>query len=851
MRSKTRATFAAPGGGRQKTMRYWLDRAIILLLAATALAGQTGHEWPAGASEYRIHVVGQGHLDAVWLWPWYESVAEAHSTFRSILDRMEEDPKFTFTAASSQFYVWIEENDPAMLREIRRRVEEGRWGLAGGWWVEADASSSGGESLVRQGLYGQRTLQRLFGRTTDTGYNPDAPGHPASLPQILKLQGLDYFLFTRPRPNEMKLPAGLFRWVGIDGTSVVAYRPPQDSFVVRGSIEQAIRRVISETQPTTKDLLLLIGAGDHGGGPTKQNMREVREIQSQPGAPTVQYNIPETYFAKTAKSGIPEVRGGLLHHAVGGYTNVSEMKKDSRTAEGALLTAEKLAAVGSAAWEVNYPKAALTQAWERSLYQHVHDSINGVSLPSHYETTGRDAFGYALDTARRTMYMAAQKLAWDVPAEDPDSQYLFVFNPHAWEVTANARYQFNLDADTAVRVEDERGNLLPHQWTSGTVRTSRNWRVLNTRVKLPPFGYRQIRIRPETAPARLDTAVRATNNSLENEHLRVTFAETGAIGILDKNTGREVFAGGATGARAVILDDPHDSWANIEAFDNETGAFGNATTRIVENGPLLATIRVRATYGSSRLTTDWTLHAGTRTLEARVVLDWHEQQKMLKLSFPVDAAEPRANWEIPYGHVSRPSNGDEQPGHRWIDVTGRRGEGEYGLAVVNDAKYGYSVNGNDMRVSIVRSPLYGHRSSQRIDPETDYDWQNQGRQSFRMLLIPHTGSWQDAGVARAAEELTAPLPIILQGIHPGSRPQADSFLSIDAANIIVSAVKQSESGADLVFRCRETAGRPATVTLDVRFAKRKWSGTFRPNEIKTLRFDMGTGVIREVNVLEE
>ena len=688
-----------------------------------------------------------------------------------------------------------------------------------------------------------------------TGYNPDAPGHPASLPQILKHQGMDYFVFTRPQTHEMKLPAGLFRWEGIDGTCILAYRPPQNNFVIRDSFESRIRRIITGTQPTTKDLLLLIGAGDHGGGPTRENIRSITEIQSQSGAPVLQYSIPEKFFAavqKTDISDLPLVRGGLLHHAVGGYTNVSAMKKDSRTAEATLITAEKLASIGSVVWNCTYPGAALTKAWKRAIYQHVHDSINGVSLPSHYETTGRDAFGYALDVARRTIYKVAQKLAWDVPTEDPESQYLFLFNPHAWEITTHAKYQlYRWEPETHIRVEDEQGNPLPHQWTPGTVHSSSRIRVLVVRVTIPAFGYRQIRIREAISPAPQKSGVHCKGNILENEHLRIVFDKSGTIGILDKNTGHQIFKGGATGARPVIVDDPHDSWANINAFDQDKDAFGNASISILENGPLLASVRVRTTYGDSKLTTDWILYTGSRTLEARITLDWHEQQKMLKFSFPLDVTNPRATWEIPYGHVTRAPKGDEEPGHRWIDLTGWRDQTQYGLTILNDAKYGYSVNGKDMRVSIVRSPLYGHRRRQRIDPDIDYKLQNQGQQTFRMLLIPHTGTWQNAAIVRTAEELTAPLPIILQGIHPGSRPQADSFLSVDIPNVVISAIKQAENSNDLIVRCYETAGRSIQTTIDFQFLKQQWSGVFQASEIKTLRINPRTKKIWEVNALEE
>ena len=199
----------------------------------------------------------------------------------------------------------------------------------------------------------------------------------------------------------------------------------------------------------------------------------------------------------------------------------------------------------------------------------------------------------------------------------------------------------------------------------------------------------------------------------------------------------------------------------------------------------------------------------------------------------------------------RDTNGDEDPGQRWLDVSGTRAGSDYGLAIINDAKYGYSVGGSDLRISIARAAVYAHHMPRELDPHTEYVWQDQGLQSFRLLLVPHQGPWQANGIVRSAEEFVAPMPVMYQGIHGGSRPQADSFLAVDVPNVVVAAVKRSEKGNHLILRCVETAGQATAATLDLRFADRQWTGNFRPLEIKTLRLNIRTGAIREVNVLEE
>jgi alpha-mannosidase len=832
-------------------MTALLSRTTTLLVCLTAaVAAQNGPAWPPDARNVRVHMIGNAHIDPVWLWPWAEGLSVVHSTFRSALDRMNDTPGFVFTASSAQFYEWVAANDPAMLAEIRKRVEEGRWALVGGWWVEPDVNIPNGESLVRQGLYGQLTFERLLGRRARVGFNPDSFGHPGTLPQILKLQGMNDYVFMRPMVHEKQLPADLFWWEGPDGSRVLTYRIPF-SYGLEGDVRERVRETAALQEPA-KSLMAFYGVGDHGGGATKESLRSIEGMRGEAGAPEVLYSAPGKYFQeiRSAAPALPVVKDDLQIHSVGCYTAQASIKKGNRAAEAALITAEKFAALGAAISGAPYPKAEFTSAWKRVLFLQFHDSLAGTSLPEHYTTTALEGHGYALETAERNMLTVAQRLAWQVPARDPASQYLVVFNPHAWPVTSSVEYELR-EVDASFTVEDEQGAPVPHQWTPSSITVERAAR-LAAQVPVPAFGYRQIRVRKPAQARPASSTVTASTRTIENEHLRVTFDAAGRIGIFDKDAGGEVFRGGATGAGAVVLDDPSDTWSHrVVSYDKRVGAFGNARVEVVEQGPLRARVRVQSRYGSSSLSTEWLLYAGARTLEARVTLDWHEHHKMLKFSFPVDVGEARATFETPYGHIVRETNGHEMPGQRWIDVTGKRAGASYGLAVINDAKYGYSVEASDLRVSIARSAVYAHHRPAIVDPAVEHLWQDQGVQTFRMLLAPHRGEWQDAGVVRAAEEFVAPVPVIYQGIHAGSRPESDSFLTVDAPNVVVASIKQAENNDDLIVRCYETAGRPAAATLDLRFARVKWSGRFKPAEIKTLRVNLKTGAIAEVNALEE
>ena len=846
--------------------RVAIGSAAIAVTPATSLLANPASNapWPKDAKKYTFYMVGHGHLDPVWLWPWTEGVSVTHSTFRSALDRMKEFPDVVFCSSSAQMYQWVSENDPAMLAEIRQRVQEGRWNIVGGWWVEPCVNAPSGESLARQGLYGQLCLEKLVGQRAKIAFNADSFGHPATLPQIIRQQGMENYVFLRPEQHEKELPSDLFWWEGADGSRVLTFRIQVNynidlkAYFPRQRLDHILK--LAPTQPMT-DFLVFYGVGDHGGGPTKEIISMFNALKAEKDAPVIQYTTVDKYFedmrAKNLK--LPTIKDDLQFHAVGCYSAVVDIKKNNRLAEAALVTAEKVSAIGSVFWAANYPKEEFSKAWKQVLFLQFHDSLPGTAVKDHTQDA-REGYHYAIHIARYATTMAVQKLEWQVPAEDPNSEYLLVFNHHAWEINANVEYDFEFNVNPLVT--DDRDQVLPAQIVQAQSVTGRRRVLFNTDI--PAFGYRQIRIRRgDDVPA---SKVSAENNRLENEFYRISFSPDGQIGIFDKEAGREVFKGGATGCKGVIIDDPSDTWSHeVQNYlvnttgpykyttKGEIGAFGKATFKVLDRGPLRAAIRVRNTYGDSDLTIDWLLSAGSRNIEARVRLNWHEKLKLVKFSFPVDVDSPKATCEVPYGVIERQINGDEVPGQRWIDLTGKRGDATYGCTVFNDAKYGYSIHDSDMRITVSRSAPYAHHGPgtlERMDPDGKCYWQDQGIQTFRMLLTPHKDSWQDINAPRIAEEFIAPPLPIYQGIHGGRMRKSGSFVAIDQPNVIVSAVKEAENGNDIIVRCVETLGKTANANIHFRTFGYSWPVSLNPYQIKTLRVSR-EGSIREVNILEE
>ena len=284
---------------RSHAVRGLLMAAMMcaLLVAARRLAGQSSSAWPADAAQYKLFMIGNAHIDIPWLWPWPESMSVGLSTFRAALDRMNETPDFKFTASSAQLYEWAAAADPALIAEVRKRVAEGRWDPVGGWWIEPDVNIPSGESLIRQGLYGQGEFQQLLGRRAVVGFNPDSFGHPGTLPQILKLEGMHAYVFMRPGSHEKNLPADVFWWQGADGTRILTYRISY-SYGITDDVQDKMHDFITKLHEPTKDLMIFYGAGDHGGGPAQDTIHAIQDAQKQAGAPKIVFSTPDAYFQR-------------------------------------------------------------------------------------------------------------------------------------------------------------------------------------------------------------------------------------------------------------------------------------------------------------------------------------------------------------------------------------------------------------------------------------------------------------------------------------------------------------------------------------------------------------------------
>ena len=819
-------------------------------------------------TKIKMYMIGNAHIDPAWLWRWQEGYAEIKATFRSALDRLNEFPDFVFTCSSAAYYKWVEENCPEMFEEIRQRVKEGRWVIVGGWWVQPDCNIPSGESFVRHSLYSQGYFMDRFNTAAKTAYNVDSFGHNAMLPQIIKKSGMDHYVFMRPTDHEKILPGSLFRWESEDGSSVIAYRIPfsynnwfKGKEDAMGSKYDEIRDM---AEKTGVDMMYFFGVGNHGGGPTITNLKVIDKLKKENERDTIIISDPDAYFEqmKTRTGDLPVIKDELQHHSRGCYSSNSEVKRNNRYAEHRLISAEKAMTLANALLGLEYRYDMMYEAWEQVMFNQFHDILGGCCIKEVYQDT-RESMGRALNIGAELLNASVQKISWAVDTikgkdavrskeknwvlwEDGDKGTpLVVFNPLSWKVRKP------LQVYNAMKgITDETGKPLPLQ----TVRASRVDGLDTLFVgDIPAMGYRTYWMYKDKSFEVEEGKVEAEGCRLENRFIRLSFdSGTGYIKeFFDKRSNIDMISN--EGAVPVVIDEHGaDTWAHgVIEFSDEIGRFCCEEIEVIENGPVCACIRVKSRYNESLLRQDFRLYEDKPEVFVTAELSWNEKLRMLKLSFPVAVSDPRAVYEIPYGHIERPVNGEEEPGQQWVDVYGTiagRGEEKYGLALINDSKYSFSVKDNDLRMTVVRSPAYADHFGKK---DAFCEYMDQGIHGFSYMLSSHSGTWKDAGLVKKAYEFNVQTIQVTETYHEGSLEQVFEGIKISSENVIASVFKKSEDGSAMILRCYEINGRDTTAVIEIPLLKRKWTAKFTKCEIKTFRIPVeGDMDVVEVDLLE-
>ena len=803
-----------------------------------------------------VYMIGNAHIDPVWLWRWPEGFAEVISTCRGALDRTYEHPDLTFTRADAATYKWIEDSCPELLDQIRARVAEGRWSVVGGWWEQPDCNIPSGESFVRHELYGKRYLRQKLGVDVRIGYNVDSFGHNSGLPQILVRAGIDRYVFMRPDPGEKALPDSMFYWQGPDGSRVLCYRLHGPYCMSGPGLDDHINASIADRPRETSVAACFYGVGNHGGGPTKESIERIKRLRSDPDAPNLVFGTLEQFFehALRERQDFPVVTGDLQRHAVGCYTAHAQVKMLNRRAENALTNAERFCAIAKIAAGRRFPKQRFADAWQNILLSQFHDILAGTSIEAAYEDT-RDSLGAAIQIADYETTCALQSLACRIDTSGEGEPWV-VFNPHPHTVKCAVCFE-----SRASCLRDETGRAVPVQ--AAVPFFERTW-PRETKVfvdYLPPLGYRTYYAgdwdhadfrSAGTLEACLDGLGRrpdkpsVTDATLRNDFYRLQLhPDTGDIAqIRDDRLLVDVLA---APAGAVVLDDPSDTWSHgVVAYEDVAGRFADARIELIENGPVRSTLRVESRFNRSTLWQDISLYMELAFIELRVTVDWREEHRMLRFEFPLNLTDPVAACDAAYAIAHHPTDGAENPCQKWVDVSGKNGDFAYGVSLINDGKHGYSVLGSTLRLSAIRSPIYAFHDPRQVERGKRYHYMDQGMHSFALRLLPHPGGWEDAGTVREALLLNTPPMAVETACASGDLPGKHSFGQLSEPGIELCALKEAEEDGSLIVRLLETAGRAADATLTIAGASYRVS--LRPFELKTLR--VADGQAKETDLLE-
>ncbi|WP_308637506.1 alpha-mannosidase [Paenibacillus silvisoli] len=790
------------------------------------LADRVGARFPAGSNplQGKMHMVGQSHIDIAWLWPVRETVRKSSRTFSTMTSLIEEYPDFIYTQSQPLLYAFVKEHDPALYEKVKKAVADGRWELVGGMWVEPDLNIPSGESLVRQMLYGQLFYRDEFGKSSHIEWLPDTFGYCASLPQLLKLAGVDYFMTTKLGWNDTnKFPHELFRWVGIDGTAIVSYSN-------HGVNESTSPKDVKEhwqayrQKDKLNELMLLYGHGDGGGGVTRQMVEAVHRSPLMPGLPASSFSTAGAFFesVEAVAQTLPEWHGDLyleLHR--GTLTTHGRNKRSNRKAEALYREAEIWSSLGRAYMAGAEGRSeALAEGWKLMLLNQFHDIIPGTAITETYETSAAEYENiFALGNGELTASL--QALAGQIGSAGGEGTAYAVFNSLGWERNDTVTIEGGVElAD--VEAVDESGHRLAADLTELTELTdltagSGSAYALSVAVPaIPAFGYKTIWLRK--APAKAAAAAAAatvkaagTLDGWETAHYKLAFNERGEIvSWFDKAADRELLP---AGAKANELQFYHDKPTYWDAWDidpkfeqNRAGEAELVEMRVVVSGEAADVLRFEWRLGQSRIEQDLVLYHHQKRVDFKTRVNWQESHKLLKVAFPVDIVAAKAAYEIPFGALERPTHRNtsweqaqfEVCGHRWADLS----EGGYGVSLMNDCKYGYDVKDGVLRLSLLRAPKW---------PDVTADL---GEHEFTYSLLPHEQDWRGAEVVRRAAELNQPaVAVQLPGTGRGSLPATASLLELDSRSVVLDTVKPAERGEGTILRFYESTGSRDRVTL--------------------------------------
>ncbi|MBW4560673.1 MAG: alpha-mannosidase [Mojavia pulchra JT2-VF2] len=791
------------------TVRHRLQESDIYRRASASI----------GDSKSKFYLLGHAHLDLAWLWPVSETWNAAQRTFESVLKLQQDFPELIYCHSTPALYAWIEEHRPDLFTAIQEAVAAGRWEVIGGMWVEPELNIIAGESIVRQLLYGQRYIQEKFGKLSPIVWVPDSFGFCATLPQFLVNAGVEYFVTQKLRWNDTtKFDYGAFWWRSPDGSEVFSFMSAPIGEGI-DPVKMAAYACEWQTQTQLPEALWLPGVGDHGGGPTRDMLETARRWQHSPFFPELKFTTAEKYLEQirtedTENTNFPVWEDELyLEFHRGCYTTHGDQKRWNRRCEGLLYQAELFASLATVSCGVKYPQAEIETAWKQLLFQQFHDILPGSSITQVYIDAlpqWQQVEQAGTKILQESLLAIASHITLPQPPQ-PESLPVVVFNSLNWQRSEVVAVTLPTPATVnhQWQIYDVSGNQLVSQVSKAST-------LLFLASDIPSVGYRLFWLVPTSSLP--PSPPLPAGWVLENEFLRVIVnPDTGDLSnVFDKTHQREVLSGAGNQLQAFKDSGQYwDAW-NIDPNYAQHPLPPTTLKSIewLEQGAVQSRLRVVRQLGESEFCQDYILQAGVPLLKIATTVDWQENQVLVKAAFPLNITADFATYEIPCAAIRRSTQRQtpaeqakwEVPALRWADLTGETDELSYGVSLLNDCKYGYDSQPNQLRLTLLRSPNWPN-------PEAD-----RGFHEFTYALYPHANSWESAHTVKRGYELNIPLQVIVNSVSNHlpilSTNDKVSFLNLSADNLILMALKQAEDNPQqLILRCYECHGDTAKLSL--------------------------------------
>ena len=809
--------------------------------------------------QHTIYLVGHAHLDMAWLWPVSETWQAAERTFQSALTLQQDFPEFTFCHSTPALYAWMEQHRPELFAQIQTQVQAGRWEVVGGLWVEPELNIINAEAIARHLLYGQRYCQATFGAINQVAWLPDSFGFCWQLPQLLKQGGINYFVTQKLRWNDTtQFPHDLFNWQAPDGTTVLSV---MSAPIGTGIDPQQMATYTWDWANKTglSHSLWLPGVGDHGGGPTRDMLNLTRRWQTSPFFPRLEFTTVLDYLQQhlpAPPSAPPQATAHLSKDAIhplstaplstlsaerptptwaselylefhrGCYTTHADQKQANRTCETLLYQAELWASLATIATHQPYPHADLETAWKQVLFNQFHDILPGSAIPQVFVDANQD-WANVEAIGAEILAQALLAIAHQIqPSPSPtlDAHLITVFNSLTWHrsdivtlaLWAATPEELREGLCPNLQLFDSYGQPVPISISSLALEGIPHWVLSFRAVNIPAVGYHCFWLCPRSGQLsqRPETAKPSGIYTLENKFLHIEVdRHTGNLSrVFDKLQQREVLKGSGNQLQAFQDQGQYwDAW-NIDPayaqhrlpdpelvniYIDDTAIGHSLETRIV----------VERQLGQSRFVQSYVLEVDSPLLKIHTEVDWQERHVLVKAAFPLNLDADVATYEMPAGAIARPTKPQtdhekaqwEVPAMQWADLS----DGDYGVSLLNDSKYGYDCQPDQIRLTLLRGTEYP-------DPDAD-----RGHHSFTYALYPHSGNWPIAQTVRHGYELNQPLTAKVVPPNPkGTLPAVGSLLDLTAENLVLTAFKPSEDDPDTyILRCYECHGEVTTLAL--------------------------------------